>query len=137
MRIRSLLGCCLCLAMPAFAGIYRCDTPRGPVFQDHACDQGSFVALDEPSAAPGSGLRDSERRWLRQREAQAAAKRTRRANRKRRPDDKAQQRRCWNKRASLEKVGAALRRGYKPSQGERLRSRRRELEDYLSRFCGG
>jgi hypothetical protein len=120
--------------MPASADIYRCDTARGPLFQDHACDRGSVVAVDDRPTSAGKGLRDSELRWLRQREVRARRKTPRPAH-KRRHSDKAQQRRCWNKKARLEKVRAHLRRGYKPTQGERLRRQRRQLEDYLSRFC--
>ncbi len=42
---------------------------------------------------------------------------------------------CWRAEKRKEKASRKLRRGYKPSQGERLRQRRRDAEEYLRRFC--
>lgn len=43
--------------------------------------------------------------------------------------------RCWRRRRQLEDVNRRLRRGYTAVQGQRLRDRRRDYEDYLWRFC--
>lgn len=42
---------------------------------------------------------------------------------------------CWRAEKRRDKASRALRKGYKPAQGERLRVRRREAEEYLHRFC--
>ncbi len=42
---------------------------------------------------------------------------------------------CWRAEKRKEKAGRKLRRGYKPSEGERLRHKRRDAEEYLRRFC--
>jgi len=43
--------------------------------------------------------------------------------------------RCWEKRRKLADVNRELRRGYKPSRGDKLRHRRRTYEAYIDRFC--
>jgi hypothetical protein len=53
-------------------------------------------------------------------------------------DEAAQNKReeqCWKKRRQLDEVNWKLRRGYKPSQGDILRHKRRSYEDYLRRHC--
>lgn len=137
MRIRLLLFCGLqaCL-LPATAGIYRCDTPDGAVFQDRPCGAGTAVVLDDSNYSSGSGLRASERRWLKEQQARKSAKPKPKAVSNRRSGERnAQARRCWKKQTRLEAVKARLRHGYKASQGDRLRRQRRNYEDYLSRFC--
>ncbi len=47
----------------------------------------------------------------------------------------ARQRRCWTARKKQERLQRQLRKGYRPAEGERLRSRRNEQDDYLRRFC--
>ncbi len=134
MRIRMLILCGLCTASSvAPAAVYRCDGPAGPAFQDMPCAAGPLPVVDGAVRSSTSGLRESERRWLRQR----AGRKSRSVETVRRHvrDDRAQQRRCWKRRVALEKVKARLRHGYRPSQGERLRRQRRNGEDYLSRFC--
>jgi hypothetical protein len=42
---------------------------------------------------------------------------------------------CFKKRQQLEDINWQLRRGYKPSKGDRLRHRRRAYEEYLRRYC--
>lgn len=135
MRIRLPLFCVLyaCL-VPAMAGVYRCDTPDGAAFQDRPCGGGTAVVVDDSGYSSGSGLRASERRWLKEHRGRKPPK-TKVVTSGRSGDRKAQARRCWNKQARLEAVRARLRRGYKASQGDRLRRQRRNYEDYLSRFC--
>ena len=136
MRISLALFYATCvLSAPVCAGIHKCDTDQGTVYQDRPCDGGTAIVLNDGGYASGSGLRTSERRWLRERAEKprrkpATAKRT-----KSKPDKKAQARRCWQRKARLQEVKARLRRGYKPSQGDKLRRQRRNHEDYLANFC--
>ncbi len=51
------------------------------------------------------------------------------------PPDEARQHRCWKAKNNLERIQRQLRQGYRPAQGEKLRQRRREQEQYLQRFC--
>ncbi len=136
MRTSLAFFCLLCaISGHASGAIHRCDTDQGTVFQDRPCGGGTAVIADEGAYVSGAGVRASEQRWLRER----AASRTRQAKRipvsKTSREDKAQARRCWQRRTRLDAVKARLRRGYKASQGEKLRRKRREHEDYLFRFC--
>ena len=135
MKTGKWLLCVLLVLLPVSAGaaVYRCATPGGVQFQDWPCG-GAPVLRAGAADAPGAGLRDSERAWLRQRErAQSRPRRSAPGKRAKAADARA--RRCWSRRQRLARVRDALRRGYRPARGERLRRRRRELEDYLSRFC--
>ncbi len=129
----------LCAVLsPVLADIYRCP---GPVYQDHPCSgEGERVPVEHRPlhAVARPGIRESERRWLAERE---------RARRKRAVGEKsrsvapagrrtdAAERRCWQRRQRLETVRRHLRRGYRPLEGDRLRHEARRLEGYLSRFC--
>jgi hypothetical protein len=121
--------------LPASAAVYRCDGDP-PRFQDAPCGS-TGVASVVPAAGGGSGLRRSERNWLRTREAARQAAKPKRSQRRSGSGKVAQQeQRCWRKRQQLERVKAKLRRGYKPAQGERLRRSRKQYEEYLFRYCG-
>lgn len=122
-------------APAASADIYRCDGPDGPLFRDSPCHGGQQPETVTVQVTEDAGLRPSERQWLKQRAAERRRKRPAKAPATRQRDDKAQARRCLSKRQRLENVRARLRRGYRPSQGDRLRRQRRQYEDYLSRFC--
>ncbi len=128
-----LMSTLLASAVPA--DIYRCDGPEGPVFRDSPCRVGQRPERITAQVAEDAGLRASERQWLKQRAVERRQKRPAKTTPARKRDDKAQARRCWNKQQRLENVRARLRRGYKPSQGDRLRRLRQQYEDYLSRFC--
>lgn len=119
----------LFFACDASAQVYQCGE-QPPVFQDQPCGSQGFV----PAQAPGSGVRDSERAWLRQRAARPAPARRPAARSSSRAAER-QAKQCWRKRAQLDEVQAKLRRGYKPAQGDRLRRQRRRYEDYLREFC--
>jgi len=125
----------LLFAPAAGAAIYRCDGAEGPVFRDWPCSAGQRPETVTPQIAQGASLRASERQWLKRRGAERRNRRDAKIAPARGREDKAQARRCWNKQQRLENVRARLRRGYKPSQGDRLRRLRRQYEDYLSRFC--
>jgi len=136
-KTKLLLICTLLLAGPAGARVYQCtDTSGAVTFQDLPCGQDSVAVLKRTPAA-SSGLRASEQRWLREREKRAPRKvRAAPQRGNARSSAKKQEQRCWKKQQQLDEVRAKLRRGYKPSQGERLRRKRRSLDDYLSRYCG-
>lgn len=136
MRTSLAFFCLLCvLSGHALGVVHRCDTDDGPVFQDRPCDGSTAVIADDSAYASGTGVRASERRWLRERAASKPRKKKGVPVAHGKREDKAQARRCWQRRTRLDAVKARLRRGYKPSQGEKLRRQRREHEDYLFRFC--
>jgi hypothetical protein len=122
------------------ADVYRCSGESGEVsFSQFPCAAASTIVIRE-SREPDSfagGLRASERAWLRAREQKRSAPRrqTRETAEKRAEARVKQAYRCRRKRAELDAVGAKMRRGYKPAQGEKLRRRRRAYEDYLAAFC--
>lgn len=49
--------------------------------------------------------------------------------------DRRREEKCWKKDRQLEQVNRQLRAGYTASEGQRLRRKRAEYEDYLKRFC--
>jgi hypothetical protein len=49
--------------------------------------------------------------------------------------DRRREEKCWKKERQLEEVNRRLRAGYTASEGQRLRHKRAEHEDYLKRFC--
>ena len=123
--------------------IYRCTGLSGePLFSQRPCAAGTVVSIPSSASpsdgpnAPASGLRASESAWLAQRERRAVPSR-RRATRSVPAEEKAERQafRCREKRRALHAAKAKLRRGYKPSQGEKLRRRRSAYEDYLATFC--
>lgn len=141
--LRPLCGLLITLyaAAPA-AQVYLCPDDRGRAhYQQTPCpgsDAGP-VALP-PLNTLGGGLRPGERELLESRRKQAErARRTRDARRARTAAGdlrrERQARSCWQREQRLGRINARLRRGYTPTQGIRLRDRRRELEDYLRRFC--
>lgn len=136
MRVRvAFFGAFCALSWSAFADIHRCDTENGVLFQDHPCPGGSAFIPSGGTYSTGRGLRDSERKWLREQAGRKKPAKRRSAKVARSADESARERSCWSRRERLETVRAKLRRGYKPSQGERLRRARRQHEDYIARFC--
>lgn len=119
---------------PAVSGVFRCpDGPDGVIFQQTPCAQGVEVELDVRTtkwvASPqGQSSDRGPRSATAGSRDQAALARVARAERK-------QKQACWKARQRIERVEAELRRGYKPSRGERLRQQRREQSDYLREFC--
>ena len=124
----------LTLSVRAFAGVYRCpDASGGITFQQRPCPQGQEVELDvqttpwvaSPKLKPAKGKQTTGRR---SKSDAAALARAARAQRK-------QKQACWRARKQIEKIEWSLRKGYRPSRGERLKQRRREKEDYVRTFC--
>ena len=142
MRIHRcfILSVALIFGAPAAADIYRCSGESGEVlFSQLPCASAGTIQIRESSAESPSagGLRDSERAWLREREQKRSVPRRQsgEAAARHAAAKVRQAYHCRRKRADLEAIGAKMRRGYKPAQGEKLRRRRRGFEDYLAAFC--
>lgn len=132
--------CCLigalCSAGPlpaAVAGdqIYRCREADGSVlFSDRACAPGQ-TGIDAPYA-PAPGTRSLDTRGLGEDRPAPVHRRAATGQ-----ADSGPQRayECSKRERRLEEVNAKLRRGYTASEGERLRRRRADLEDYIQTFC--
>jgi hypothetical protein len=114
--------------------VFRCASPDGTVeFRQHACapeDAATRVEIEDRRTGwtPPSGDAVSRPDRPAGRERQRSDDRAG-ANEDRNAD------RCWSKRQQLERVNNELRAGYTPGRGERLKTRRREYEAYLSRYC--
>ena len=139
----SVLSVSVGFPVPGSTEIYRCTGSTGePLFSQIPCGGAATVLVRPPLASePAQGLRAGEKAWLAQR-AEHRKGRVARAgsgvpSKGRASQDGAavQAHRCLRKRRDLNAVNARLRRGYKPSQGEKLRQRRQRYEDYLSSFC--
>ncbi|GEM_PF-6458680 len=139
-----ILFCIFSLSLPATAwpvDVYRCVTSDGGVSfqQQHCPEKGERLVLAGAQAA-WSSLRKQEKRLYgsyRKRDRERAERR-RRAERKAlaaRASSRAAATRCYRRRVALENAQAKSRAGYKPAEGERLRRRRDQLEEYLRRFC--
>lgn len=66
------------LAAPALASaqIYRCDTPRGPVFSDERCgEEASLVTVTDESAGLGGGPPEEVREYLARKRQERAEQR--------------------------------------------------------------
>jgi len=118
------------------AQVYRCTDGLGAVsYQDTPCGKTQQLVVvpggDKP--APKVGLRKAEKAWLRELQKRSRVKP--KPVKRKTADRKSQDKTCWSKRQRLDEVRARLRRGYKASQGEALRRKRRAYEDYLFRYC--
>lgn len=133
---RSGIFVCLCLlsqsGVAGAAAVYRCIGQDGePRFQQHACAGGGGRVEVPPPALRWDPLRPAERQLVEQyREAERVVYPAEPSAA--RP---ASERSCWKKRRSLERLSERLRHGYRAGQGERLRSRRDDLAEYLRRYC--
>lgn len=136
---------CLILSGALIAGasaaeIYRCTGESGEAsFSQLPCAAAGTIVIPESRESSSSvgGLRASEQAWLKARERKRSAPRrqTRETAEKRTAAKARQAYQCRRKQADLDAIGAKMRRGYKPAQGEKLRRRRRAYEDYLAAFC--
>ena len=128
----------LCAAPLWAARIYRCPQADGGIsFQQQACAaEGQLIETGEAQAV-WSALRPDEKRLYekyRQRDRERQL-RKRQARRQTARMEKADERACLLKSQRLDSVKARLRRGYKAGQGEALRRKRDQYEEYLRRFC--
>jgi hypothetical protein len=116
------------------AAVYRCPDVGGAVlFQQLPCSEGSEVRLDvgttewvNTTAKPSARSKKSKSK--KKSDTAATQRKLAQANKK-------QEQACWKARQRIEKIEWDLRKGYKPSRGERLRQQRRQQEDYLRQFC--
>jgi len=114
------------------ASVYHCPDPSGvPAFQATPCSDGGPIELGQP-AAYWSAPRPGEQKLLEQLKPSRVLPSTP-AGAGRRAE--AEARTCFKKQKAIERISARLRRGYKASEGERLRRQRDEYEEYLQRFC--
>lgn len=142
MRISSPIVLLLAL-WPAAAAlatdVYRCTGPDGEtMFSQGPCGaQSTPTAIGRAATGQAaSGLRAAELDWLARAERERAKAVDRRPRSGARPAaGKARGHDCERRRMSLQDINARLRRGYKPAQGERLKQRRRVLEEYIDALC--
>ena len=140
MRFSALL-CVVIMLWPAVASatVYRCVGEAGePEFRQQPCGTTAVMRGAAENSASTTGVRASERAWLKKRERVKTDKPKKRATgsaAKRAEKARKQAYRCTQKRRALDAVNAELRRGYKPARGERLRRRQRAHRDYLDAFC--
>jgi len=119
-------------AVPAAAGerIFRCTDPDGViVFSDTPCGRDSR-SIDQP-AAPKVGTRLVDPADMPRTQSEPAKSRRTVTSK----SSKDREYNCRKKERRLDDVNAKLRRGYKRSEGERLRRQRVELEDYIDTYC--
>ena len=137
----SVLSVTIGVPVSGGAEVFRCTGSSGePLFSQVPCGEDVTVVVGPRARQePARGLRAAETAWLDQR----ARQRKSRSGRKQsvanasasRQSAAVRAHRCLRTRRDLETVNAKLRRGYKPSEGEKLRGRRQRYEDYLSSFC--
>lgn len=136
--LASLLWC-LALGLAADESrVYRCIAPDGRVefrqFPCHGRDTSDLLQLDDrpsgwvpPKPSEVFDRRPDDKSRAR---STASSNASREAAADRRREEK-----CWNKEHQLEQVNRKLRKGYRAGEGESLRQKRREHQDYLRRFC--
>jgi hypothetical protein len=116
------------------ADIYRCAQEQGSVsYQQIPCNAGSEPVVLPDQGAGGSALRAGERALLKQYADKRTAppRKSAETSRQAVTEDKA----CWRTRKQLEAVRTKLHRGYRLREGEALRRKRDNYQDYLRRFC--
>lgn len=129
--------CCLCLLVGASveAGtlIYRCEGSDGSVeFKDQPCTEGRQKTIDQ-QAAPAPGTRFVSPKVF---DGIADPKsKPRRVNRRTSSSYKNDQSWCDNRRRRLGRIQDELRGGYSPSRGEKLKRKRRQLEEEIRERC--
>jgi hypothetical protein len=116
------------------ADVYRCVQSDGPVsYQQIPCNSHSRPMELRDQRSGWSALRPGERALLDRYRRKYAAHSRKSGARKSRPDR--DDRACWSHRKKLEEVRTRLRRGYRLKEGEGLRRKRHNHEDYLRKFC--
>ena len=135
-RVCAAMLLCLYPISVLAQGVYRCPQPGGGVlFQQFACEQGEVIQV-EPAVSGWIGLRAEERAGLeatRKPASSASAGRQQGSQTDWQSGDDGKD--CRKRRDRLDKTQARLRRGYKASEGERLRRQRDEDRAWLRRFC--
>ncbi len=125
-----MLGFC----SAGLAQIHQCTNSDGAVsFQDTPCAELEQTKLRVIRTESRPGLRASEKAWLSRLKRRSEPKK--KSSRRPQKSTKRQEKSCLKKKQQLDAVRARLRRGYKPSQGESLRRKRKNYEAYLFRYC--
>lgn len=128
--------CCVIGAAQAGVSVYRCTDSDGRVeLRQTYCPSGDQQQLRVDTSNLGwvrPTVPDSSNRKSGSNES-AAERRS--GSERSRVSDEAKQRRCWKVENKLERIKRRLRKGYRASEGDELRQRRREQEQYLRRFC--
>ncbi len=124
-----------CNAGHAGETVYRCPDAQGHIqFQQHPCsgDAGEEIYVEAESKiwAPVPNAREIIS------EGSARQNKPRKKGSTRRGKSSGSDKSCWKAEQKIERIQWKLRKGYKPAEGERMRQQRRELEEYLRRFCG-
>lgn len=135
--LRSVF-CCLflvsCLTAEASPRLYRCTDTEGNIeFQQTRCSAGKQDAIEVIDTRVGWVPPRITKKRARPGKRYASNSASSVARQKR--DRLKQERSCWKARQNLEQTENRLRRGYKASAGDRLRSRRDRHESYLNKFC--
>ena len=137
-KLLCIILCMSCAAPLWAARVYRCSQADGGIsFQQQACSaEGRLIETGEAQAV-WSALRPEEKRLYESYRERDRDRRMRKRQARRRTArmEKADERGCLLKRQRLDSINARLRRGYKAGQGEPLRRKRDQYEEYLRRFC--
>jgi len=116
--------------------MYRCQGEDGQIaFRQFACASSSGDRIEVESPKIGfKKPRTPKTNRVKGEEEQGAMSESRTTQALNRDAD-ARQRRCWKARKMQDRLQRQLRKGYRPAEGERLRSRRNEQDEYLRHFC--
>ena len=115
----------------SMGAIYRCQYEDGPIeFRQSPCEKGSGeeieVEIKNTSwVAPKRGLFNTvpvKKKNVKRRSKRSVA-------------TAANEKSCWRAEKGIERISRKMRQGYRPAQGEKWRQRRRELEEYVYKFC--
>ena len=114
------------------AEIYQCTDEAGGVeYRQTPCIRGTEKSLTvEPQTVPWAKVESP-----RVSDSGSSGKKARRKRFSGTGSGEVSEKQCWKKAQQLERVQWQLRKGYKPSRGEKLRQKRRELESFRREFC--
>jgi hypothetical protein len=118
--------------------VYRCTTPDGKIeFRQDACSaaaDGQEVTIENRQTGWDPAKLETEQGW-KDLTTPKPKPRERKVDKQDSAAKARQKEKCWEKRQHIEDIDWRLKRGYKPSTGNRLRHKRRLYEDYISQFC--
>jgi len=121
-------------ASSARSKVYRCVLDGGQIsYQQIACHGGAKPMAIKDKRSGWSPLRPGERALLDNYRTKEAARHRKPTAKKKKPTKET--RSCWNKRKQLDAVSEKFRHGYKLTEGDKLRRKRDDYEDYLREFC--
>lgn len=137
MAVFRLAFCCVLLIFwltaPAGTQLYRCTDAQGNVeLQQTTCASGQQddIFIEDIRVGWVPPKVKAEKR----KSPKKSASRIGSTAQKKRDREK-QQKSCWKSRQKLERIEWKLRRGYKASQGDKLRFQQDQHESYLRKFC--